>query len=528
MSVSRLYVESDFQECTALRSAALWFDISGMVFSAFFAMLLREDFIVPWSKVQQTFPYLVATGLLSVFVFFCLGFSRGSWRLAGLRHLLQLALSIVAIIIGASTVTFAYNQMDGLFRSLPILHLMTAIIALATGRICVVIWYRRFAVMRLTNAMHSVGVAEYPSAIVIGHTSFAEAYLRAILEAKRRPFAIAGIVDSGRPGSGRDILGFPLLGKAEDLELILADLETRGIIVDRLIVAARPSDMSQDVRSELQKFECADGRRVDHLFDLLGLDDTEQSGVSDPAAQTSVRTTMFPSLQEQRRPMSWEFHQALRLSLMKRSFWPCKRLIDFGLALFLLLTLSPIMALTACLVLLDVGRPIIFWQVRPGRSGYSFRLYKFRTMRPSYSRQGRRLTDEEHVSIVGSFLRRSRLDELPQLFNILLGEMLFVGPRPLLPIDQPPGFHTRLVVRPGLTGWAQVQSVRSIAAADKAALDIWYIQHASLGLDLWIALRTIPILLFGERTNYQAIEQSWHELERVGIDRPKCPLDGTV
>ena len=96
-------------------------------------------------------------------------------------------------------------------------------------------------------------------------------------------------------------------------------------------------------------------------------------------------------------------------------------------------------------------------------------------------------------------MRRTRLDELPQLINILLGQMSFIGPRPLLPVDQPADYAARLVVRPGLTGWAQVKGGRDISPADKAALDIWYVHNASLALDARILLNTVAMVLFGER-----------------------------
>ncbi|NJL08643.1 MAG: sugar transferase, partial [Methylacidiphilales bacterium] len=119
------------------------------------------------------------------------------------------------------------------------------------------------------------------------------------------------------------------------------------------------------------------------------------------------------------------------------------------------------------------------------------------------------------VSAFGHLLRRTRLDELPQLFSILLGHMSFVGPRPLLPVDQPAGHSARLLVRPGLTGWAQIKGGRIISAEDKAALDVWYVRNASLALDLRILLGTIPMVLFGERVAEDAIAQAWRELQEA-------------
>ena len=143
-------------------------------------------------------------------------------------------------------------------------------------------------------------------------------------------------------------------------------------------------------------------------------------------------------------------------------------------------------------------------------------------MGASHAADGRRLPDTHRVSKIGKFMRRTRLDELPQLINIIRGDMSFVGPRPLLPQDQPKASAARLLVRPGLTGWAQVVGGRDIPPEDKAALDVWYVRHASLLLDLGIAARTIPIILFGERISQSLIERARREWVELGITKTEA------
>src|SRR5262249_20383669 len=155
--------------------------------------------------------------------------------------------------------------------------------------------------------------------------------------------------------------------------------------------------------------------------------------------------------------------------------------------------------LVSLVVAADVGLPLVFWQQRPGLHRRPFKLYKFRTMARAFGADSQRKSDSVRVSAVGEFLRRTRLDELPQLLNILQGDMSFVGPRPLLPVDQPLDSRSRLLVRPGLTGWAQIKGGRKISPDDKAALDMWYVRNMSLSLDLKILLGTVPMLAFGER-----------------------------
>src|SRR5262249_40886970 len=140
--------------------------------------------------------------------------------------------------------------------------------------------------------------------------------------------------------------------------------------------------------------------------------------------------------------------------------------------------------------------------------GRPFKLYKFRTMRGAHDKRQRWITDNQRSSTVGQILRRTRLDELPQLYNVLIGDMSLIGPRPLLPCDQSPDYAGRLLVRPGITGWAQVNGGRVISTSDKLILDIWYVKNASLVLDLVIVLRTMKMVLFGDRINVKALNQA--------------------
>ena len=204
----------------------------------------------------------------------------------------------------------------------------------------------------------------------------------------------------------------------------------------------------------------------------------------------------------------------------QRHFWRTKRAIDSILAGILLLLVAPLVVVVAPLIALTIGLPIMFWQDRPGLGGKPFKLYKFRTMRPAYDFRDNLIPDDKRVNVVGRFLRAVRLDELPQLWNILIGEMSFVGPRPLLRVDQPAAFAARLLVRPGLTGWAQVMGGRQVSAVDKAALDVWYVRNASFKLDIEIFARTLPMVLFGERRSRKAIEHAWGDLRRIGLCAP--------
>lgn len=175
-----------------------------------------------------------------------------------------------------------------------------------------------------------------------------------------------------------------------------------------------------------------------------------------------------------------------------------KRLFDLLLVTAMLPLLLPVMAVVAILVRRRMGAPVIFRQQRPGRGGQPFQMLKFRTMRDAVGSDGRPLADAERLTDLGRFLRASSLDELPELWNVLMGEMSLVGPRPLL-MDYLPLYDAqqarRHEVRPGVTGWAQVNGRNALTWSEKFVLDVWYVDNRSLWLDLRILFMTASKVL---------------------------------
>lgn len=171
-----------------------------------------------------------------------------------------------------------------------------------------------------------------------------------------------------------------------------------------------------------------------------------------------------------------------------------KRLLDLVVACFALILLSPVLAVVALLVRLKLGSPVLFRQLRPGLHGQSFELIKFRTMRDAFDRTGAPLADGDRLTGFGQALRATSLDELPELWNVLRGNMSLVGPRPLLMQYLPlytPEQARRHEVRPGITGWAQINGRNAISWPEKFALDVWYVDHCSVWLDLKILGLTV-------------------------------------
>jgi sugar transferase EpsL len=183
-----------------------------------------------------------------------------------------------------------------------------------------------------------------------------------------------------------------------------------------------------------------------------------------------------------------------------------KRVLDILIALPALLILSPVLLCLALMIRLSQGAPVFFRQVRPGKDGKPFTIYKFRTMSDRRDLSGRVLPDDERLTRLGRFLRSTSLDELPELVNVLKGEMSIVGPRPLLMqyLDRyTPEQMRRHEVKPGITGWAQVNGRNAVTWEDKFKFDVWYVDNQSPSLDLRIIALTV-----------------WKILKREGISQP--------
>lgn len=183
--------------------------------------------------------------------------------------------------------------------------------------------------------------------------------------------------------------------------------------------------------------------------------------------------------------------------MLKKTKKIIKRIFDIILSFFLIIILSPLLLLLCILVGLKLGRPVIFRQERPGKDGRIFTLLKFRSMTDLKNHKGELLPDKERLTEFGKLLRKTSLDELPELFNILRGDMSFVGPRPLL-VQYLTRYNKKQArrheIRPGLTGWAQVNGRNAINWEEKFDMDVWYVDNWSLWLDLKILFRTVAVV----------------------------------
>jgi len=433
--------------------------------------------------------YWLASVICSGVCFFAFRIARGIWRYFSWRDLFLLALSVTTAVGSASFVSFTIDRMGPVSRTEPILHALI----LFAGLVLVRMIARQVERSKnLSRQSFKPGEASIRQTLVIGTSPLAEVYLRLAEEMATfasAPVDVVGVVAEKDRHVGRTIRGREIVGTVAEIKGVLERLSVHGVVVDTVVVAADERFLSPEALDELDQLE-SNGVRVIHLHKLFG-----EPALQAVAAQESMDTSELGT-------------------------WPGKRFADVAIALTMLIFIFPFWALLSTIVFLDVGNPIIFWQIRPGFRAVATRFYKFRTMRHAYN-DGVAIPDDLRVSAFGRFVRRTRLDELPQLVNILFGQMSIVGPRPLLPRDLHEDGADRVRMRPGVTGWAQVNGGKLLNVRDKMALDLWYGHHASFGLDALILWRTVVAVCRGDRVDAAAIEEARRFISiSAGAERP--------
>lgn len=282
--------------------------------------------------------------------------------------------------------------------------------------------------------------------------------------------------------------GVPVIGSADQLDAVIEEFAVHGVHTDRVIVGGDETLLSAAALDAVRETCAQRDIVVDFLPNLIGLAPLPRAR---PAAALRLADATTP-----------------RPKYEPPAYYRYKRVIDFVVAFLAMVIFSPVFVLVSILVLLDFGAPVVFWQKRIGCNGKTFLLYKFRTLHAPFDRDGQPNGNGDYDSWIGKFLRRLRFDELPQLFNVLVGEMSLIGPRPLLPQDQPANSALRLMVRPGITGWAQIKGGNLVTTEEKGVLDDWYVHNASFWLDLRIVFYTLTFLFTGERRFEEAVHDA--------------------
>ncbi|HEX3944646.1 MAG TPA: sugar transferase [Rhizomicrobium sp.] len=447
------------------------FDFAWAGVSPVLAFVIRDGAI---NRPDAVLMYSVAALLISVIVFQWFRISSPIASFFSMHDAVTLARACLIAVSLTAGMLFVFTRLSDAPRSIPIIHFLV----LGCGLIGVRAWSRR------SDALYRPKIdqprcEELDFVIIVGATRLAWFFSKMVEELSSRELRIIGIIDERPQLVNRTVNGYTIIGLPENLPTIIDEYAIHGINITKVIVAVAPKELTHKARADVWSTCRVKGVPIEWLHETFSVS-------SNQTAAPAVRTAA-PS--------------AIKDTVAVGIYWLVKRVIDVIAALMLLITLLPLIGLVAVLVMADVGFPIVFWQQRIGYLGRPLRVYKFRTMRGSFDRRGRRMSEAERLSVPGRLLRGSRLDEIPQLVNVLKGNMSLIGPRPLLPVDQPKNISLRLHVRPGLTGLAQINGGTSLSADEKDALDEWYIRHASLFLDLKIGLRTIWVLINGNPRN---------------------------
>jgi lipopolysaccharide/colanic/teichoic acid biosynthesis glycosyltransferase len=499
------------------RLILIFADLILVALATVLAIVLRGDVVSFQDKVVALIPYIFVTLGCASIIFLLGGVGRTPWRYTSFADHLRLIVLTATVILLAVVITFAANRLEGVARSLPILQGALIVIILVAARGAARLW--------LVKQIHANGNDQikrqpHETVLIVGVNSISELFLLSVKEFASQLVQVAGVLAEEPGMRGRTIHQKPILGAVDELPDILQSLEVHGVTVDRLIVATPTGRLSPRALKTLLDVENSSDIVVQFLSERLGFENSFQRPSLDPGPeQKSI------AKQSRRAPVEniTDIHHVKSAGAFPRFG---KRLADVLVAALLIALLSPIAILIVFIVALDVGFPVIFWQQRPGLHGRPFKLYKFRTMCAPRDEHQMRIPDDQRSSTVGRILRRIHFDELPQLYNVLVGEMSLIGPRPLLPRDQSPDYAARLSVRPGITGWAQVNGGRVISPSDKCILDIWYAQHLSLALDLKIALQTVRMVLFGDRINVLALGQARSDLnQKTGLRIQMVPAE---
>jgi len=469
-------------------------DVAWATIAPLLAIMLRKDFILTPEEVDGTILYVSVSLVTAIVVFPLFAMRRDIWEFTTLPDVVRVALAVTVSVVAVSFIVFVINRHEGVARSVPLMHHVLLLMPLVGARVI----YRRIHRERLDRkARQPVKMRrDADRVIVYGVNSLTEFYASAVSELAHNDVEIVGIVSNDAWRHGRRLRSLPVLGAARHLPHFVQEFLVRGIEINRIVVCLRWEEIPPATQKVLQKLEAENGLRIDLMDEILRL-------VPDQRLTTMRREEAVPE-----ELVHEELGDDHRVREQLPAYFKLKRVIDVAVALVCAVVALPLVVLLAIVNKIALGDPVLFWQRRPGRHGLEFTVYKFRTMLAPYDADGNAIADEHRQTTLTRLVRRTRLDELPQLYNIITGEMSLIGPRPLLPKDQPEGTTARLAVPPGVTGWAQVNGGDLLTSDEKLALDLWYVQKASLWVDLVILWKTVMTVIYGDQRNAEAVREA--------------------
>jgi lipopolysaccharide/colanic/teichoic acid biosynthesis glycosyltransferase len=470
------------------------FDSFWAIVSPLLALYFRDAYILSYEGLAPTLIYCSLSVVFSLIAFSAFRIHEGMTRYFSVHDAIDVTKAVVVAALMTYVAVFTLTRLEGVPRATPIIHALT----LMAGLIGVRIFTRLNEARRTALPPRMDTAAEH--ILMIGSNRLSLLYIKFIRAYSPGLHRIMAVLDDRPEMMGRAIDGVRVIGPADHLEPVVNEFAEHGVRINHVIVGGDPDMISETTLAEIRRI-CEEHQiRLDFVPELIGLQRLQ------PAAEPQIAAE--PK------------EEPARLDVALPPYFRLKRFLDLLATVTIIVLLSPIWLLVGAVALLDVGSPIFFWQQRLGQGGRPFLLQKIRTLKPPFDWRGRKVPDAERLSAIGRFVRKCRFDEFPQLLNVLVGDMSLIGPRPLLPRDQPPNPAIRLSVRPGITGWAQVNGGNSLCVEEKDALDEWYIRNASWQLDLRIIFMTLACVFQGERRSEEALAAAFAMRRRQCVVPP--------
>lgn len=468
-----------------------YFDLIWIILSAFFALAVRgREFIDPQNfplEIPQTYLYSLITISCTIpyFIFFRLG--QSVHHLFSVKDIISIFTATILSILTSVYFSFFMNRMDGIPRSVPIIYGCILVFGLIFYRVMYRIYDGHISIKNSTND-EIKELKLFKNVILIGLDHFSINLIRLTDAQQPRAIKVLSVFSPNNRHVGRLMGGVSILGDLDKIGDVIAEYQIHGVKIDEIWISDNVTDIAP---SQINKILEASERyefKFKKISEALNL-------VHDESFDIIIRKDSYKKV------------------LIDNHYYNYKRIIDLIMSNILIILFIPLIGFMSFLIMVDVGLPIFFWQERIGRFGRKIYLYKLRTLADPNNTFTVTHDHTERQSYVGALIRKLHIDELPQLLNIIVGEMSLIGPRPLLEKDQPDDASIRLLIRPGITGWAQINGGEKLTKEEKNTLDCWYVFNASLLLDVLITLRTVQLLFSGSTVNQSAINsaRAWME-----------------
>ena len=461
-------------------------DVFWAITAPIIALALRDPNLLDVGDLSAGIPasyqFVLVTIICAIPAFLVFRISDGMNHLFSVHDAFAVCAAVAATVASTSLFLFVLTRLEGVPRSTPLICGLVLGAGLIVDRAIARVYHQKLNTVKAKD--YAIAAPQNLRRIIlIGADRFSALTIKLLEHQRPRTTQAVAALDPRDALIGRAIAGVKIVGLVENFEAIVDEYAVHGIEIDEVWLSDDVTSLSEDTLERVSEQCGARGLKFTRISEALNL---------------------APSIVQASGDWRSDADDAMRLG----GYFKLKRIIDLIGAGALLLALMPLTLIAAYLVLVDVGGPMIFWQQRIGQNGRRFLLYKFRTYQAPYDKDGRKISEEQRLSKIGRAVRAARLDEIPQLLNVLIGDMSLIGPRPLLPHDQPSNPRLRLLARPGITGWAQLNGGTIVTPDEKDALDIWYIHHATLWLDMKIVVSTFLFVFKGEKVNDLILQQA--------------------